>query len=90
MKNVKTSCVKSLLKIHCASGREGEEGGGRGGGLPMMAYTRRLCPKGYLQFRLKVYERVGISLVEVYLTIIPRARVGSESKAHEAKDRVGY
>ena len=25
-----------------------------------------------------------------FLTIIPRARMGSESKAHEAKGRMGY
>jgi len=25
-----------------------------------------------------------------YLTIIPRTRMGSESKAHEAEGRVGY
>ena len=33
------------------------------GGLPMMAYTARLRPKG---FRLQVYKSVGVSLVEVY------------------------
>ena len=32
------------------------------GGLPMMAYTGRLRPKG---FRLQVYKSVGVSLVEV-------------------------
>ena len=53
MKNVKTPCVKRLLKIHCAS----EGGGGGVGVLP------------YLQFRLQVYESVGISLVEVYKKI---------------------
>ena len=26
----------------------------------------------------------------VYLTIIPRAQLGSESIAHEAEDRMGY
>ena len=52
MKNVKTSSVKRLLKIHCAS----EVGGGGGG-------------TAYLQLRLQVYERVGISLVEVYKKI---------------------
>ena len=31
----------------------------------MMAYTGRRRPKGYL-FKLQVYERVGILLVEVY------------------------
>ena len=39
---------------------------GGGGVLPMMAYTVRLRPKGLPNFfRLQVYERVGISLVEV-------------------------
>ena len=32
----------------------------------MMAYTGRLRPKGVSFFRLQVYERVGISLDEVY------------------------
>ena len=38
--------------------------GGRGA-LPMMAYTRRLRPKG-VSFSGFRYKRVGISLVEVY------------------------
>ena len=39
----------------------------RGGEVfPMMAYTGRLRPKGVFFFGLQVYERVGISLVEVY------------------------
>ena len=38
----------------------------RGGGiLPIMAYTRSSVRKGIF-FRLQVYERVGILLVEVY------------------------
>ena len=38
-----------------------------GGVLLMMAYTVRLRPKGLPSFfRLQVYERVGISLLEVY------------------------
>ena len=32
----------------------------------MMASTGRLRPKGVFFFRLQVYERVGISLDEVY------------------------
>jgi len=36
------------------------------GVLPIMVYTGRLRPKGVPFFRLQVYERVGISLVEVY------------------------
>ena len=35
------------------------------GVLPMMAYTGRLRPKWGTFFRLQVYERVGISLVDV-------------------------
>ena len=31
-----------------------------------MAYNKRLRPKGVPFFRLLVYERVGISLIEVY------------------------
>ena len=31
-----------------------------------MAYTERLRPKRVSFFRLQVYERVGISLVELY------------------------
>ena len=46
---------------------EGGGGGGMGWVLPMMAYTGRLCPKGVpIYFRLQVYERVRISLAEVY------------------------
>ena len=33
--------------------------------------------------------RDGIEVTK-YLTIIPRARMGSESKAHEAEGRMGY
>ena len=42
----------------------------RMGVLPIMAYTGRLCPKGvpFSGFRV-VYERVGISLVEVSIYI---------------------
>ena len=29
-------------------------------------------------------------IVRVYLTIIPRARMGSESRAREAEGRIGY
>ena len=36
-----------------------------GGILPIMAYTRSSVRKGIF-FRLQVYERVGILLVEVY------------------------
>ena len=32
----------------------------------MMAYTGRLRPKGVFFFRLQVYQRVGVSLIEVY------------------------
>ena len=38
---------------------------GGGGILPIMAYTRSSVRKGIF-FRLQVYERVGILLVEVY------------------------
>ena len=41
-------------------------------------------------FSLQICERVGISLVEVYLTVIPRVQMGSESIAHEAEGRTGY
>ena len=39
---------------------------GGGGVLPILAYTGRLHPKGVPFFRLQVYNRVGISQVEVY------------------------
>ena len=40
----------------------------RGGGysIPMMAYMGEALPERGIFFRLQVYERVGISLVEVY------------------------
>ena len=42
---------------------------GGGGGrrvVPIIAYMGRLHPKGGTFFRLQVYERVGISIVEVH------------------------
>ena len=48
----------------------GREGGGGGGGrrrvVPIIAYMGRLHPKGGTLFRLQVYERVRISIVEVH------------------------
>ena len=45
--------------------------------------------------RYSPYPGVGsvcfsAEIVRVYLTIIPRARMGSESVAHEAEGRMGY
>ena len=37
-------------------------------------------------FRLQIYERIEISPVKVYLSIIPRARMGSEPSASSAID----
>ena len=39
---------------------------------------------GLCLFAVLFFRRYG------YLTIIPRARMGSESIAHEAKGRMGY
>ena len=39
------------------------------------------------QVLIKDYECI---LRQLYLTIIPRARMGSESMAHEAEGRMGY
>ena len=36
---------------------------------PIMKFTGRLRPKGVLFFCRGVYERIGISLVEVYETV---------------------
>ena len=41
----------------------GVEGGGV---VPIITYMRRLHPKGGTFFRLQVYKRVGILLLEVY------------------------
>ena len=38
----------------------------------------------------KVYIGVDNVCTGVYLTIIPRARMGSESTAHSAEGRMGY
>ena len=54
---MKTLYVYLTLRVHVP-----------GGVLPIMALYGRLCRNGYL-FRLQVYERVGISLVEVYKTL---------------------
>ena len=56
-----------------------------GGGTPYNGLYRETPPERSDVFRVQLYERVGISLVEEYLTIIPRARMGSESIAHEAE-----
>ena len=37
-----------------------------GGVISLMTYTGRVCPKGVPVFKLQVYEKVGISLVEGY------------------------
>ena len=56
-----------------------------------MAYKERFLFVNGVPFScFRLNERVGILLVVVYLTIIPRARMGSESIAHEAKGRMGY
>ena len=41
-------------------------------------------------FKSHRIDRVSTTILAKYLTIIPRARMGSESIAHEAKDRMGY
>ena len=56
----------------------------------MMACTGEAPREKVIFFSLLVCERVGISLVEVYLTVIPRVQMGSESIAHEAEGRIGY
>ena len=62
----------------------------RGGGTSYDGlYGEAPCEKGMF-FSLQVCERVGISLVEVYLTVIPRVQMGSESIVHEAEGRIGY
>ena len=56
---------------------------------------RRVFNKTIILLGLAGYEMIitnsalRASLV-IYLTIIPRARMGSESIAHEAEGRVGY
>ena len=55
------------------------------GGTPYDDLYGETPPERGTFFGLLVYERVGISLVEVYLSIIPRARMGSESIAHEGE-----
>ena len=63
-------------------------GGGRGTSYDGL-YWEAPREKGIF-FSLQVCERVGISLVEVYLTVIPRVQMGSESIVHEAEGRIGY
>ena len=63
--------------------------GGGGGSSYDGLYGEAPREKGIF-FSLQICERVGISLVEVYLTVIPRVQMGSESIAHEAKGRIGY
>ena len=49
------------LRLTCRTMQMNPEGGI----YSMMAYTGRLRPKGVTFFRLQLYERVGISLIEV-------------------------
>ena len=62
---------------------------GRGGTSYDGLYGEAPREKGIF-FSLQVCERVGISLVEVYLTVIARVQMGSESIAHQAEGRIGY
>ena len=64
----------------------------RGGGVLLKMACKERFPfvNGVPFSGFRLNERVGILLVVVYLTIIPRARMGSESIAHEAKGRMGY
>ena len=61
---------KNLYQIYYmrAPGQEGAGGGGERK-LPMIASTGRLRPKGVPFSGLKVYERVGILLVDVYIRV---------------------
>ena len=63
--------------------------GGGGGTSYDGLYWEAPREKGIF-FSLQVCERVGILLVEVYLTVIPRVQICSESIAHEAEGRTGY
>ena len=56
----------------------------------MMACTGEAPREKVIFFSLQVCERVGFSLVEVYLTVIPRVQMGSESIVHEAEGQIGY
>ena len=42
------------------------------------------------KFVMDSHEQSNIELFSVYLTIIPRARMGYESIVHEAEGRMGY
>ena len=46
-----------------------------------------------MRMYMYTYVRICIRMyiyIYIYLTIIPRARMGSESMAHEAEGRMGY
>ena len=68
------NCLNMLLRIYHRSVStllvaEPGKWGGRGGGEvlhPLMACTGRAPPKRGIFFRLRVYERVGISIVKVF------------------------
>ena len=57
-----------MINFWASSADETEYKLSRGGGvvLPLKSYTGKLCLKGVPFFRLQAYERVGISLVEVF------------------------
>ena len=44
----------------------------------------------FLDFYLPLYMSLNLSLGDLYLTIILRAQMGSESIAHEAEGLMGY
>ena len=54
-----------------------------------------MCVKHALSTRREIKDFFGepkkkIIKIVSYLTIIPRARMGSESKTHEAEGQMGY
>ena len=49
-----------------------------------------LCMRKVLALPRSCSVCFSAEIVRVYLTIIPRARMGSESIAHEAEGRMGY
>ena len=62
------NCLNMLLRIYhrsVATLLVAESGKGGGGLHPMVAYTGSSPPKRGIFFRLRAYERVGISIVEV-------------------------
>ena len=67
-RHITTGSPSSVCKLHDID-RQGGRGGGGGEGTPYKGLHEEAPPKRGTFFRLQVYERLGISQVEVYKSV---------------------